>query len=149
VPGLRSGFVAGDGDVMKEYLRYRTYHGPTLPVFTQKASIKAWNDEQHVQANRDLYRAKFDAVLEILAPVLNVERPEAGFYLWPETPVDEERFTRALYQKENVLVLPGSYLSREAQGINPGQRRVRMALVASLAECVDAAQRVRRVVETL
>jgi N-succinyldiaminopimelate aminotransferase len=149
VPGLRSGFVAGDGDVMKEYLRYRTYHGPTLPVFTQKASIKAWNDEQHVRANRDLYRAKFDAVLEIIAPVLNVERPEAGFYLWPETPVDEERFTQALYQKENVLVLPGSYLSREAQGINPGQRRVRMALVASLAECVDAAQRVRRVVESL
>ncbi len=149
VPGLRSGFVAGDGVVMKDYLRYRTYHGPTLPVFTQKASIKAWNDEQHVQANRDLYRAKFDAVLEILAPVLNVERPEAGFYLWPETPIDEERFTQELYKRENVLVLPGSYLSREAQGINPGQRRVRMALVAPLAECVDAAHRVRHVVESL
>lgn len=149
VPGLRSGFVAGDGGVMKDYLRYRTYHGPTLPVFTQKASIKAWNDEQHVQANRDLYRAKFDAVLEILAPVLNVERPEAGFYLWPETPIDEERFTQELYKRENVLVLPGSYLSREAQGINPGQRRVRMALVAPLAECVDAAHRVRHVVESL
>lgn len=149
VPGLRSGFVAGDGVVMKDYLRYRTYHGPTLPVFTQKASIKAWNDEQHVQANRDLYRAKFDAVLEILAPVLNVERPEAGFYLWPETPIDEERFTQELYKRENVLVLPGSYLSREAQGVNPGRRRVRMALVAPLAECVDAAHRVRHVVESL
>ncbi len=149
VPGLRSGFVAGDGTVMKEYLRYRTYHGPTLPGFTQKASIKAWGDEQHVRANRDLYRAKFDAVLEILAPVLNVERPDAGFYLWPETPIDEERFTQELYKRENVLVLPGSYLSRQALGINPGQRRVRMALVASLNECVDAAQRVRRVVESL
>lgn len=149
VPGLRSGFVAGDGAVMKEYLRYRTYHGPTLPGFTQKASIKAWNDEAHVRVNRDLYRAKFDAVLEILAPVLNVERPEAGFYLWPETPIDEERFTQELYRRENMLVLPGSYLSREALGINPGARRVRMALVASLNECVDAAQRVRRVVESL
>jgi N-succinyldiaminopimelate aminotransferase len=149
VPGLRSGFVAGDGAVMKDYLRYRTYHGPTLPVFTQKASIKAWNDEQHVQANRDLYRAKFDAVLEILTPVLNVERPDAGFYLWPETPIDEERFTQELYKRENVLVLPGSYLSREALGVNPGQQRVRMALVAPLAECVDAAHRVRRVVESL
>jgi N-succinyldiaminopimelate aminotransferase len=149
LPGLRSGFVAGDGAVLEQYFQYRTYQGCALPPPTQAASVAAWNDEQHVRANRDQYRAKFDAVLEILKPVLKVERPEAGFYLWPELPQDDESFTRELYARENVLVLPGSYLSRHAQGENPGRNRVRLALVAPLAECVEAAKRIRAYVEFL
>jgi N-succinyldiaminopimelate aminotransferase len=149
LPGLRSGFVAGDGAALEQYFQYRTYQGCALPPPVQAASIKAWNDEAHVRANRDLYRAKFDAVLEILAPVMNVERPEASFYLWPETPRDDETFTRELYARENVLVLPGSYLSRHAQGTNPGRKRVRLALVAPLAECVEAAKRIRSYIETI
>ena len=149
LPGLRSGFVAGDSVALAQYLAYRTYQGCALPPPTQAASISAWSDEAHVRANRDQYRAKFDAVLEILAPVLQVERPEASFYLWPQTPGDDETFTRELYARENVLVLPGSYLSRDAQGINPGRNRVRLALVASLQECVEAARRIRSYVESL
>ncbi len=149
LPGLRSGFVAGDGQIMGDYLQYRTYHGCSLPGLAQAASIKAWGDETHVRANRDLYRAKFDAVLEILAPVLDVAQPEAGFYLWPRTPQDDETFARGLYASENVLVLPGSYLSRTASGINPGCERVRIALVPPLAECIEAAHRIRHHVESL
>ena len=149
LPGLRSGFVAGDGTVLEQYFQYRTYQGCALPPPTQAASIKAWDDETHVRANRDQYRAKFDAVLEILAPVMKVEKPEASFYLWPETPTDDETFTRELYARENVLVLPGSYLSRDAQGTNPGRKRVRLALVASLEECVEAAQRIRSYMDSL
>jgi N-succinyldiaminopimelate aminotransferase len=149
LPGLRSGFVAGDGEVLEQYFQYRTYQGCALPPPTQAASIKAWDDETHVRANRDQYRAKFDAVLEILKPLLKVEKPEAGFYLWPELPQDDETFTRELYACENVLVLPGSYLSRHAQGENPGARRVRLALVAKLDECVEAAHRIRHYVESL
>ena len=149
LPGMRSGFVAGDGAVLEQYFQYRTYQGCALPPPTQAASIAAWNDEAHVRANRDQYRAKFDAVLEILRPVLKVDKPDASFYLWPELPQDDETFTRDLYARENVLVLPGSYLSRTAQGANPGKNRVRMALVASLEECVEAARRIRRYVETL
>jgi len=149
LPGMRSGFVAGDGAVLEQYFQYRTYQGCALPPPTQSASIAAWNDEAHVRANRDQYRAKFDAVLEILRPVLKVDKPDASFYLWPELPQDDETFTRELYARENVLVLPGSYLSRTAQGANPGRNRVRMALVASLEECVEAARRIRRYVETL
>lgn len=149
LPGLRSGFVAGDGTVLEQYLQYRTYQGCALPPPTQAASIKAWDDETHVRANRDQYRAKFEAVLEILKPVLKVEKPEAGFYLWPELPQDDETFTRELYARENVLVLPGSYLSRHAQGENPGANRVRLALVANLNECVEAAKRIRNYVESL
>ena len=148
LPGLRSGFVAGDGAVLEQYFQYRTYQGCALPPPTQAASISAWNDEAHVRANRDQYRAKFDAVLEILGPVMNVEKPEASFYLWPETPQDDETFTRELYARENVLVLPGSYLSRDAQGTNPGRKRVRLALVASLEECVEAAKRNRSYIQT-
>jgi N-succinyldiaminopimelate aminotransferase len=143
LPGLRSGFVAGDGRVLEQYLQYRTYQGCALPPPVQVASISAWNDEQHVRANREQYRAKFDAVLEILKPVLKVGKPEAGFYLWPETPGDDAGFTRELYKQQNVLALPGSYLSRHAQGSNPGANRVRLALVAPLAECVEAAKRIR------
>ncbi len=149
LPGLRSGFVAGDGAVMARYLDYRTYHGCSLSSLAQAASIKAWGDEDHVRANRDLYRAKFDAVLAILAPVLDIARPQAGFYLWPRTPQNDEHFARELYQRENVLVLPGSYLSRTAGGVNPGHNRVRMALVAPLAECVEAAHRIRHHVESV
>ncbi|MFI8479726.1 succinyldiaminopimelate transaminase [Pseudomonas sp. NPDC078700] len=143
LPGLRSGFVAGDADILKSFLLYRTYHGCAMPVQTQLASIAAWNDEAHVRANRDLYREKFDAVLAILEGVLEVQRPDGGFYLWAKTPVDDETFTRDLFAQEHVTVVPGSYLSRSVNGTNPGANRVRMALVAPLAECVEAAERIR------
>ena len=149
LPGLRSGFVAGDAEVLARFLLYRTYHGCALPPATQAASIVAWGDETHVKANRDLYRAKFSAVLEILSPVLEVERPDAGFYLWPKTPIADTDFARDLFAQQNVTVLPGSYLSREAHGRNPGENRVRMALVAELDECIEAAERIRRFVKKL
>jgi N-succinyldiaminopimelate aminotransferase len=149
LPGLRSGFVAGDAEVIAEYFQYRTYQGCALPPPTQAASAAAWGDEKHVAENRALYRRKFDAVLEILKPVLGVNKPEAGFYLWPKLPLDDESFTRELYARENVLALPGSYLSRHAQGANPGANRVRLALVAGLDECVEAAKRIRNYVESL
>lgn len=149
LPGLRSGFIAGEAALLEQYLQYRTYQGNALPPPTQVASAAAWNDETHVRANRDQYRIKFDAVLEILGPVLDVKKPQASFYLWPRTPIDDTAFSRELYRRENVLVLPGSYLSREAQGINPGSNRVRMALVAPLADCVEAAKRIRKYVESL
>ncbi|TWC43199.1 succinyldiaminopimelate aminotransferase [Pseudomonas sp. SJZ079] len=143
LPGLRSGFVAGDADILKSFLLYRTYHGCAMPVQTQLASVAAWNDEVHVRANRALYREKFDAVLAILDGVLEVQRPDGGFYLWAQTPTDDESFTRELYAREHVTVVPGSYLSRNVEGVNPGANRVRMALVAPLAECVEAAERIR------
>jgi N-succinyldiaminopimelate aminotransferase len=149
LPGLRSGFIAGDASIMKDYLQYRTYHGCTLSGLAQQASIVAWSDEQHVTANRELYRRKFDAVLEILDPILPVERPQAGFYLWAPVPGGDEEFTRGLYEQTGVKVLPGSFLSREAQGINPGAGRVRMALVASLDECIDGARRVAQYVSSI
>ena len=147
VPGLRSGLAAGDADVLRAFLQYRTYHGCTMSPPVQTASIAAWNDETHVRANRALYREKFEAVIRILAP--EMKPPSAGFYLWPETPVADEVFTRELFARENVTVLPGSYLSRTAQGINPGYKRVRIALVAPRAECVEAAVRIRRFLEVL
>ncbi|GAB3462382.1 succinyldiaminopimelate transaminase [Azotobacter salinestris] len=143
LPGLRSGFVAGDAEILKSFLLYRTYHGCAMSVPTQLASIAAWNDEVHVRANRVLYREKFDAVLDILQPVLDVKRPDGSFYLWPRTPVDDQTFTRELFAREHVTVVPGSYLSRSVNGLNPGAQRVRMALVAPLAECVEAAERIR------
>ncbi len=147
VPGLRSGFVAGDAEILERFLLYRTYHGSAMPSHTQAASIKAWSDEQHVAGNRQLYRRKFAAVLEILAPVMDVSQPEAGFYLWAGTESSDTAFARELYARQNVTVLPGSYLSREAHGVNPGKNRVRMALVAPLEECVDAARRIRNFIE--
>ena len=114
-----------------------------MPVQTQLASIAAWNDEEHVRTNRDLYREKFDAVLEILTPVLDVQRPDGGFYLWPKVEGDDAEFCRDLFVEEHVTVVPGSYLSREVDGFNPGAGRVRMALVAPLAECIEAAERIR------
>ena len=143
LPGLRSGFVAGDAEILKAFLLYRTYHGCAMPVQTQLASIAAWQDEAHVRANRDQYRAKYDAVLEILQPVLDVQRPDGSFYLWAKTPGDDTVFTRELFAREHVTVVPGSYLSREVNGENPGAGRIRMALVAPLAECIEAAQRIR------
>ena len=147
-PGLRSGFVAGDADLVRNFLRYRTYHGCAMPPATQAASIRAWQDENHVIENRTLYREKFSAVLEILAPVLDVQLPDAGFYLWPHTPVSGEEFARGLLAEKNVAVLPGSYLSRTADGINPGQDHVRMALVAPLEDCVEAAERIKSYMST-
>jgi N-succinyldiaminopimelate aminotransferase len=149
LPGLRSGFVAGDAALLEQYSQYRTYHGCALPPPTQAASIAAWGDEEHVWENRRLYREKFDAVLPVLKPVLDVSKPPASFYLWPRTPRDDESFARNLYASENVLVLPGSYLSRRAGGTDPGASRVRLALVAPLAECIEAAQRIRNYVESL
>ncbi|MEE4742907.1 succinyldiaminopimelate transaminase [Pseudomonas alliivorans] len=143
LPGLRSGFVAGDADILKAFLLYRTYHGCAMPVQTQLASIAAWNDEEHVRANRDLYREKFDAVLDILAPVLDVQRPDGGFYLWPNVGTDDAAFCRDLFVDQHVTVVPGSYLSREVDGVNPGAGRVRLALVAPVAECIEAAERIR------
>ncbi|MFO7529735.1 MAG: succinyldiaminopimelate transaminase [Marinobacter sp.] len=142
LPGLRSGFVAGDADVLKGYLKYRTYHGCAMPIHNQLASIAAWNDEDHVRENRAAYRAKFEAVVPILREVMNVDFPDSGFYLWPETPMDDESFARELSAQQNVHVLPGRYLSRTVDGHNPGENRVRMALVAPLEECVEAARRI-------
>lgn len=142
LPGLRSGFVAGDARVLRAFLQYRTYHGCAMPIHHQLGSIAAWNDEQHVRANRQQYRQKFAAVLAELKGHLPVTAPDAGFYLWPETPVSDLDFARQLYANENVIVLPGRFLARESGGVNPGENRVRMALVASLEHCVEAAQRI-------
>jgi len=149
VPGLRSGFVAGDAGLMQAFLRYRTYHGCAMPPATQAASVCAWSDEQHVADNRRLYDAKFRAVLDILGPVLDVQAPAAGFYLWARTPGSDTEFARGLRARANVLVLPGSYLSRAVQGFNPGSGYVRMALVAPLEDSVEAATRIRAYIEGL
>lgn len=149
VPGLRSGFVAGDAALIASFLRYRTYHGSAMPPATQAASTRAWSDERHVIENRRLYREKFRAVIDVLAPVLDVSAPPASFYLWPRTPIDDERFARRLLESGNVIVLPGSYLSRDTAAGNPGHRHVRMALVAPLDECVEAAQRIRAFIQSL
>ena len=149
LPGLRSGFVAGDASLLKPYLTYRTYHGCAMPVHSQIASIAAWQDEAHVADNRAQYQTKFDAVLAILGDVMQVERPDAGFYLWPQTPIDDETFTTRLLAEQNVAVVPGRYLSREIDGYNPGAGRVRMALVAPLDECIEAAERIRDFIRSL
>ena len=142
-PGLRSGFVAGDAQVLGKFLSYRTYHGCAMPLQHQMASIAAWRDETHVVENRRLYREKFDAVLDILGDSLEVARPDAAFYLWPRTPMDDTEFARGLFAQQHLTVLPGSYLSRTVDGHNPGANRVRLALVAPLDACVDAARRIK------
>ncbi|VAW98748.1 N-succinyl-L,L-diaminopimelate aminotransferase, type 2 [hydrothermal vent metagenome] len=147
LPGLRSGFVAGDADLIQQFFRYRTYHGCAMPPHHQAASIAAWSDEQHVVANRELYREKFDVVIDILKDVIQVEQPDASFYLWPQTPIDDELFCKNLYTQQNVTVLPGKYLSRNSAGMNPGANRIRLALVAELEQCRDAAQRIREFIE--
>ena len=149
VPGMRSGFVAGNADILKRFLLYRTYHGCAMSPPVQAASIAAWKDEAHVVENRRLYREKFATALEILRPALEVDMPEAAFYIWPRTTLPDPEFARGLYQQQAVSVLPGSFLARTAQGVNPGAGRVRIALVASVDECAEAARRIREFVESL
>jgi N-succinyldiaminopimelate aminotransferase len=141
VPGLRSGFVAGDARVLEDFRLYRTYHGCAVPVHTQLASIPAWQDEDHVRENRRLYREKFAQVVPILREVLDVEMPAGAFYLWLQVG-DDEKFTRGLFEQQHVTVLPGSYLARDTARGNPGRGRVRVSLVASVADCIEAARRI-------
>ncbi len=149
LPGMRSGFVAGDTSILKQFLLYRTYHGCAMPPMTQSASISAWNDELHVIENRNLYRLKFDAVIELLSGKMPLLRPDAGFYLWAKTPIPDTDFAQQLYAQQNITVLPGQYLSRTVDGFNPGSNYVRMALVAPLDECRDAAIRIGEFYSTL
>ena len=153
VPGLRSGFVAGDAKLIKAFLLYRTYHGSAMSPSVQRASSAAWDDEAHVVDNRALYKRKFDQVTPILAEVMDVALPDAGFYLWAGIPAhigggSDEWFAKELLAQYNVAVLPGSYLAREAHGVNPGAGRIRMALVAGVDECVEAAQRIRAFIQS-
>ena len=142
-PGLRSGAVAGDAQLLKRFLLYRTYHGCAMSLAVQHASMAAWNDEGHVEDNRRQYREKFEALVAMLSSVLSVEKPDAGFYLWAQVPGgDDEKFARELFAATHVTVLPGQYLARDAHGANPGRGYVRMALVPSLSDCVDAARRI-------
>ena len=143
LPGLRSGFIAGDADIIKHFLQYRTYHGCAMAEPTQLASIAAWNDEKHVVENRALYARKFERVLETLDGSLKVNMPDAAFYLWAQLPEDDERFCQKLFAQQHITALPGQYLSRQAHGINPGFQHARLALVATEAECIDAAQRLK------
>jgi N-succinyldiaminopimelate aminotransferase len=149
VPGMRSGFVAGDAAILKKFYLYRTYLGGAMSPPVQAASIAAWNDEAHVAENRRLYLQKFRAVIDILKPAMPVEWPDAAFYLWLKTPIDDVEFTRKLHDAEAVSVLPGSYLAREARGVNPGAGRIRIALVATVDECTEAAQRLKRFAASL
>ena len=156
VPGMRSGFVAGDAALLKQFLLYRTYHGSAMSPAVQRASIAAWSDEQHVIENREKYRRKFAEVMPLLAPLLDVRLPDAGFYLWAGVHGSDTAFARELLAQYNVTVLPGSFIARETRGphqdaksaANPGSGRVRMALVAETAECVEAAQRIVQFIQT-
>jgi N-succinyldiaminopimelate aminotransferase len=145
VPGMRSGFVAGDAAILEKFLLYRTYHGCAMNPAVQAASAAAWKDEVHVQENRRLYREKFDAVLPLLKNVLDVEMPDAAFYFWARTQESDTDFALRLHRECNVTVLPGSFLAREAHGVNPGSGFVRIALVAPLNECLEAARRMQAV----
>jgi N-succinyldiaminopimelate aminotransferase len=148
-PGMRSGFVAGDAQILKRFLLYRTYHGSAMSLPVQQASIAAWGDEEHVRANRRLYAEKYRAVLPLIEAPLVTAMPEGGFYLWVRTPGDDAAFARELLRQYNVLVLPGSFLARDAHGANPGRNHLRVALVAPLAECVEAARRIGRLARSL
>ncbi len=143
VPGMRSGFVAGDAAILAKFLLYRTYHGCAMSPAVQAASAAAWSDEKHVQENRRLYKEKFEKTLAILSPVTEVNMPQAAFYLWLRTPIDDTEFAKQLFGQYNVTVVPGSYLAREAHGINPGRNFIRVALVAPVEECLEAAQRLK------
>lgn len=149
LPGLRSGFVAGDARLLKPYLLYRTYHGAAMPIQHQLASIAAWQDETHVQENRALYRHKFKEFKSIMDPVHPLTMPDAGFYFWMRTPFADDTFAQRLYQEKNVTVLPGRFLGREVNDTNPGANHIRMALVASPEECAEAARRLRDFMNTL
>jgi N-succinyldiaminopimelate aminotransferase len=146
---LRSGFVAGDAKILQKYLHYRTYQGCALPLPTQHASIAAWADEIHVKENRVLYREKFTAFINILSDVCIINKPPASFYIWLKTPIDDAEFAQQLFAQENITVLPGSYLSRNSSGINPGENHVRIALVASTDECIEAANRIKHFINTI
>lgn len=149
VPGMRSGFVAGDRELLKKFLLYRTYHGCAMAPPVQAASVAAWNDEAHVLDNRRQYREKFAAVTPLVAQVLDTGMPDASFYLWARTPVPDTDFARALLEAYNVVVLPGSFLARESRGVNPGAGFVRIALVAGLEDCLEAAGRIRQFAQQL
>ena len=149
LPGLRSGFVAGDAQIIEKFLLYRTYHGCALPPATQTASTVAWSDEAHVVENRNLYRQKFEQVLALLSDTLAPQKPQAGFYLWAKTPISDTEFAQRLYAEQNVTVLPGRFLARDHGEGNPGENRVRMALVAPLDECLDAAKRINSLLAAL
>ncbi|HEX4940146.1 MAG TPA: succinyldiaminopimelate transaminase [Candidatus Kapabacteria bacterium] len=149
LPGLRSGFVAGDAKLLKPYLLYRTYHGAAMPVQNQQASVAAWSDEEHVIQNRTLYRQKFEEFRAIMAPVYPLTMPDAGFYFWMRTPIDDDVFAQRLYQEKNVTVLPGRFLGRDINDCNPGASHVRLALVASPDECAEAARRLRDFMKSL
>jgi N-succinyldiaminopimelate aminotransferase len=148
VPGLRSGFVAGDPEIIARFLLYRTYHGNAMALPTQAASTAAWNDDAHVAANRRLYQQKFSRVLPILSPLINVTRPAGAFYLWPDVGGDDEAFAHDLYATQNVTVLPGSYLGRKSARVNPGAGRVRISLVPNVESCVAAAERIREFINS-
>ncbi len=149
LPGLRSGFVAGDKQILEKFLHYRTYQGCALPLPTQYASIAAWSDERHVRDNRALYCQKFATVIDILDDVLPLQKPDASFYLWPKTPISDTEFAQQLFAKQNVTVLPGRFLARDTIDGNPGENFVRMALVAPLEECAEAANRIKAFIESL
>ncbi|GAB1256744.1 succinyldiaminopimelate transaminase [Aurantivibrio plasticivorans] len=149
LPGLRSGFIAGDADILRQFLLYRTYHGCAMSLPFQLASATAWQDEQHVIENRKLYKQKFNDVIDILSPVIDVKWPQASFYLWLATPMDDQLFAQQLYSQENVTVLPGSYIARDTATGNPGKNHVRIALVATREECIEGAQRIRHFLEGL
>lgn len=149
VPGMRSGFVAGDAAILKKYLLFRTYQGCAMAPPVQTASIAAWNDEAHVLDNRNQYREKFAACTPLISEVLGTGMPDASFYLWAKTSIPDTEFARSLLEHYNVVVLPGSFLAREAQGVNPGANFIRIALVASLTECLEATQRIRQFAQQL
>jgi N-succinyldiaminopimelate aminotransferase len=149
VPGMRSGFVAGDAAILKSFLLYRTYHGGAMSLAVQDASVAAWRDEAHVRENRRKYAEKFARVTPLLRSALNVERPDAAFYLWAPTPIPDTEFARRLFSEQHVTVLPGSFLARASGGVNPGANRVRMALVAEIDECLEAARRIVEFAKTL
>jgi N-succinyldiaminopimelate aminotransferase len=148
-PGLRSGFVAGDAEILQQYFHYRTYHGCAMPLPTQYASLAAWQDERHVIANRQLYREKFSAFIAILETACTARKPAAGFYIWLKIPIPDTEFAQKLFQQQNVTVLPGSFLSRDSANGNPGRNHVRIALVASLQECSEAALRIKSFINSL
>jgi len=147
-PGLRSGFVVGDEQLISKFFKYRTYHGCAMPISTQMASAAAWSDEQHVELNRERYRQSFQAFIEELQDIITINQPQAGFYIWLNTRIDDEEFALGLYSQHNVTVLPGQYLGRSVNGTNPGAHYVRIALVAAPQQCREAAQRIRRFISS-
>ena len=149
LPGLRSGFVAGDANILSDFLRYRTYHGCAMPEHHQKLSEAVWSDESHVQENRELYRKKFTQALKILQPVIDIRMPDASFYFWLKTPIDDTEFAQRLFAQQNLTALPGQYLSRHAHGINPGQNHIRLALVANEQECLEAIHRIKTTLQSI